>query len=324
MSVATVTPIQSAKPQVEEPQQDLSKRTVCLKLNIGRLGDSKRIKQSQIAERGEIIANDAPVQVDADKSLVGVSKKLFRSKEYKAVKSHDSAIRKYVRETCLPFEDGVHLLPFPLIEKADARLRKLFEERKPLVAAFVAAYPELCEQTPEQLRGLHNPNDYLPVEAVSERFYFSWRYVNFGVPGQLKNISAEIFRDEREKAAKMMADASSEITAVMRETLAELVRHLAEQLETNSEGKPKRLTEAAIKNLTEFLNSFDFRNVTDDAELKEQVDTVRSLISGVTREQLKNTDALRQSVQRGIADVSTKLEKLVVDKPRRQLHFDEF
>ena len=43
------------------------------------------------------------------------------------------------------------------------------------------------------------------------------------MPGQLRELSARIFDTEREKAARLMSEASAEIQQVLRASLAEMV-----------------------------------------------------------------------------------------------------
>ncbi len=52
----------------------------------------------------------------------------------------------------------------------------------------------------------------------------------------MKEISARIFEDEREKAGRMMAEASSEIQQVLRAALAEMVAHLRDRLADQTDG----------------------------------------------------------------------------------------
>lgn len=298
-------------PIIEENEaQDLSKKTVCLKMHIGVLGNRRKVPTTL-------------VEVEADKALVRVSKVLLDSTELQNVKRLDADIRRFVYSTCLPFEVGVHLLPFPLIETAEERLREFQAEREKRVEAFIAAYPRLCSEASLRLRSLYNPNDYPPVDQVRAKFSLAWRYVNFGVPGQLRSISVEIFKNEREKAAKAMADAAADIQQVMRASLAELVGNLQDRLGTDEEGKPKRLRASTVENLREFLNSFDFRNVVDDQELKAQVERARLLISGVDADTIRSNEALRAQLGRGMDEIKTKLSTMVVSGPRRKFRFDE-
>jgi hypothetical protein len=202
---------------LQDSAPDLTRRAVYVKVHFGFFGNTRKV-------------NNALVDVDADKALVRVSKTLLDSQELKAIKTLDGEIRQYLYNMCLPFEPGVLLLPLQLIETVDKRLPEFEGSRRSLVVSFVDAYPELCKQAAERLRGIYNPLDYPPVETAVSKFTFNWQYVSIGVPEQLRGISSRIFQTERDKAAQMMAEASGEVQQVLRATLAELVENLRERL----------------------------------------------------------------------------------------------
>src|SRR5437867_466117 len=295
---------------VEDKGEDLVQRTVCVKVCLGLLGNTRKVSNSQ-------------VEVDADKSLIRVSKSLIASQELQAIKSLDSDVRRYLYNTCLPFEAGIHLLPLELIESVDEKLREFEEKRRELVEVFIRAYPDLCRQAAERLRALYNPDDYPPVESVRSQFNFGWRYVSFGVPAKLREISARIFEDEREKAARLMAEASSEIQQVLRVAMGGLVEHLRERLADQPDGRPQRLRESTVLKLRDFLDTFDFRNVTDDGELKAQVEKARELLKGVTTDAMRNTAVLRAKIKDGMTEIAAQLDGLVKDRVGRKFRFDE-
>ncbi|MBV9083890.1 MAG: hypothetical protein JOZ62_14525 [Acidobacteriaceae bacterium] len=293
-------------PAVHGAGPDLARRTVCIKIERHRLGNSKKVSTSQI-------------EVDTDKSLLRVSKHLFDSPEYTAIRNFDGEITRYLEQICLPFERGVHLCPLPLVRQVDSKMHEFACRRSELVEAFIAVYPELCKSAPGRLRALHNPLDYAPVEQVRAAFAFSWRYVSFGVPEQLREISTEIWTEEREKASRVMSEAVSEVQAVMRSAMAELVRHMQDRLQDGPDGKPVRFHQTTVSKLVEFLDTFEFRNVTDDSELKELVERAKALLSGVTVQALKTTAELRVHVRNGIADIAGQLDGLIVRAGVRKL-----
>ncbi len=149
--------------------QDLAQRTVCVKVRLGRLGNTRKVSNSQ-------------VEVDTDKSLIRVSKHLLDSQELREVANFDGEIRRYLYDTCLPFEAGIHLCPLPLLEQMEAKLREFAARRHKLVAGFLEAYPRLCQDAAKRLRSLYNPGDYPPVEHVQQQFTFLWQYISFGIP----------------------------------------------------------------------------------------------------------------------------------------------
>src|ERR1035438_2337144 len=134
-------------PTVHDAAQDLARKTVYIKVERHRLGNSKKVNSSQ-------------VEVDTDKSMIRVSKALFASKEYAVVSNLDGEITRYLEQTCLPFERGIHLCPLPLLKQVDAKMHEFAQQRLALVEAFIAVYPNLCKSAPGQLRMLHNPLDY--------------------------------------------------------------------------------------------------------------------------------------------------------------------
>jgi hypothetical protein len=295
---------------ITDPGMDLAKKTVCIKDSLSTMGNTRKVSTAQI-------------EADADKDLLRVSKRLVDSAELKAITRFDGEIRRYLYSICLPFEIGIHLLPITALEMVESRLRQFVVDRKQLVQAFLSAYPELCQNAATRLRGLYNPTDYPAVDEVGREFGFSWQYVSFGVPEQLKGISREVWEQEREKAAVRMAEASTEIQVVLRETMAKLVQHMADRLKTGPDGKPLRFKETTVENLVEFLMNFEFRNVTDDNELQALVSQARDLMQGVTADDLRTTGDLRSKLQQGMTGIAGHLDALLKRTGGRKFRFDE-
>ena len=288
---------------------DLAQKTVCIKVRLQRLGNTRKVSTSQI-------------EVDSDKALLRVSKHLIDSAELRQITNFDSEVRRYLYNTCLPFEVGIHLCPLPLLEQVEGRLRTLAEDRQSLVAALLAAYPALCHEAATRLRALYNPQDYPPIEHVRGQFGFTWQYVSFGVPEQLREISTRIWEGEREKAAQVMAEAAEEIQQVLRVAMGELVAHMRDRLKDGPEGKPLKFKESTVAKLVEFLGTFEFRNVADDGELQGLVEKARTLLAGVTTDELRTTADVRSRVQQGMAEIATELDTMIVKKPGRKFRFE--
>jgi hypothetical protein len=295
---------------VEGQDQSLSRSTVILQIKFGLLGDSRKVSSSQ-------------VEVDTDKQLLRIAKKILVSAEFEAIRQLDRKAKKYLEGVCVPFETGTRFVALLLIEEVDRKLHEFAAERADLVERFLDIYPALCESMSERLRVLHNPTDYPPVDIVKARFYFTWRYLSYGVPGQLKTISGRIWQEEREKAAEHFAEAQTEAQTLLRESMAELVSHMVERLETSDNGKPKVFKKSTVANLSEFLATFDFRNIANDSELKGQVDKARALLAGVTAEEIRNTADLRFRLKAGMSEIAAKLDTMMVAMPRRKFRLED-
>jgi hypothetical protein len=306
MATATAVPILN----VQSSDNELAKQTVFIKVHLGLLGNTRKVSPSQ-------------VEVDADKALIRVSKTLLDSPELQAVRALDGDVRHFLYDMCLPFDVGIHLLPLCLVETVEEKLHRFQDKRAELVESFLSAYPRLCHEAAGRLRTLYNPTDYPPIHDVRSRFTFTWQYVSYGVPEQLREISARFFEEEREKAVVAMSEACTEIQQVMRASLLELVNHLRERLADQADGKPQRLRESTVQKLRDFLATFDLRNVVDDQELKEQVEKARALLEGVSTDALRNMPLIRSRVREGMAELATRMDVLVGDRVSRKFRFDE-
>ena len=258
--------------------------------------------------------------------MISAQKTLLSSEHLKTIDHYDGEIRKFLYTRCLPslFKDGVYLVPTSLIEEVEAKLTAFAEKRRQLVAAFLEAYPSLMEDAKTRLRTTYNAADYPPVERLEMAFRMDWRYVAFSVPGTLKTVSKDLFRKEQEKAANQWQEALEEIRALLRTHLGEMVKHMVDRLSgTGKDGKPKIFKNTLVTNMTEFLDTFTARNITDDKELSEVVAKVRELLNGVDAQTLRTSSALRQSLRNEFCSLQGTLDSLVTSRPSRAFSFEE-
>src|SRR2546422_6670647 len=109
---------------IQDPGVDLAKKTVCIKMRLSTMGNTRKVSTSQI-------------EADADKDLLRVSKHLLDSAELKAIGRFDGEIRRFLYNICLPFEIGIHLLPIAALQHVEQRLRQFATDREQLVKAFL-------------------------------------------------------------------------------------------------------------------------------------------------------------------------------------------
>ena len=105
--------------------------------------------------------------------------------------------------------------------------------------------------------------------------------------------------------------------------MTKLVQHMAERLKDGDDGKPLRFKESTVANLIEFLENFEFRNVTDDQELQNLVKQARGLLQGVGVDDLRSTGDLRTKVQQGMANLASELDSLMTRTGGRKFRFED-
>lgn len=285
-----------------------------LSLTLGRPGIKRKIG----ADR---------VQVDADKSLITVSKEILDSKAYREILSADGQIRSWVRARSLPvpaLKTGIYAVPVSLVTQVERRLEKMAANRRALVADFIREYPARVEDARTRLRSNFNRSDYPSASEMEDAFKFTTRYVSFDVPASLEEVNSDMFAREREKAAKAWEETLAEWKTLLRNSMADLVNHAVERLAAGKKGKTKIFRNSLIENVREFLKTFDARNVADDAELKQIVQKARDLLkNGVTPQRIRDDGECREAVRAGFTEIKKTLDGMIVDRPVRKIVFDD-
>jgi hypothetical protein len=283
-------------------------KAVCLLVELRRLGNSRRTPSGSVV-------------TDADRDMFRVNKSLLDSPELKKIAQLDGEMRRYVASRCLPsmFKTGVYLLPNGLIEEVDARIEKFAVERAELVEDFCKVYDAQKSAAADKLKSMYNPADYAAsAEEVRAAFSVRTQYVAFDTPGTLRDIKRAIFEREAGKAAAQWTEALAECRQVLRAELASLIDHALDRLTPGADGKPRVFRDSLIKNLDEFFSTFNARNsIGEDADLDALVAQARTILGGVSPDELRKSDAARSDVLSRLAQVKGQLDTMIVEKPSR-------
>ena len=282
-------------------------RAVLLSLTIKTLGTKRKVQSSE-------------VEVEADKSYIHVSKDILKSELLEDIKKFDGRIRTWLAERSLPslFRSGMYLWPLGLVVEADDYLRQRQEIRQPMIDRFCDAYVALKADAQVRLGALYNPREYPAVEAVRRSFGISYHFMECSPASRLRDISVEMFERERNKQESVWREAIEEAKQLLFSQFAGLAAHMADRLAPSEDGSRKRFNASLVPNFQEFLRLWDSRNaVVNSTELYAVIQRCKSLLQGVTTEQVKDCDSLRSSLAASFAEISNQVSSYVQDADRR-------
>lgn len=290
-------------------------KSVMLQVEFGRFGNRRTA------------ALDA-VEVNADKGMLTLSKRLLQSDEFDAIVSHDRETRRILRNLSLPFpiRDGAVLVPIPMMDQVQVRLSDRKAGREVLVEAFLAVYPAKLQEVAAELRDLYEPTDYPSVEVVRERFSMDWQWLDYAVPGKLKALNLHVFEAEKAKLEAKVTEVTGEILQAMRASALGLLEGLHRAISPADDGKRKVFQKAVLTNLLDFVNTFDVRNIAGDADLAAIMADTRALLDGVDPAMLKKTednDAFRNAMAHSLIPIVKSLDGLAKTQVRRIIVADE-
>lgn len=293
-------------PQVEDQGNDFAATTLCIVIEKGTLGNSKKVESTL-------------VKPDAKDKAIRVSKILLDSPELDAIRHADSELMSKIDALCLPYETGARLVPHVNVSRVYRLCRDHAKMRaEHLVPLFMAVYRQRKDEAPARLGNLYDPEDYPTAKEVEDSFYFNYKFKMFGtVPPELQQLDGEIYEEERQKMAAHMQDLAEESAGFVRECFAELLTHLGDRLTPDADGKEKVFQKTTVTKLTQWLENFPALNsALNDAQLAPLVEQARAMMTGVTPEKLRNSESFRRRVSEQIQAISKQVE--VIRRPTRK------
>lgn len=232
------------------------------------------------------------------------NKLLIDHAEIKKVQSANTKIKAYFWRMTLPWlDDGTRILPSALFLKFTKGIQPLLEERKQIVAEFLAAYPRLIEDARKKLNGMFKAEDYPSASEIARKFNAS--VDPFPIP------DAADFRvamsDEEVEAIK--AGIENRVNEAFADAVKDAARRLhdcARRIAEKCAEKDEIFRDSLIGNLRELLDVLPSLNITGDQELAKAIAAAKPL-AAVEPQELRDDELVRAETAKKAAALARRL-----------------
>ena len=284
---------------------DLASRTMFLAIEFNRFGNSRKADVEMTVEVPDRFSH---------------SKRLLNSPELKEVNKQDNALRVWLDKgnRCWRLSKGMRCVPYDAVDEVWERCNTYMNTTRPaLVTKCGEAYLAQVAEAQKELGKDFNPKDYPALAVFLAEFDMAFSLMSFTTPEKLKIVSPKVYAVEKAKEAENLKLATEEIRTSMRVLFTEYVDQLMDVISPTVDGKKKRLHKSKVEKLQAFLNTFDMRNVTDDAMLQSEVDKLKLIMKGVDVQNIKDSDGLKAELAAKFAEVSGTMNSLTEVKGRK-------
>jgi hypothetical protein len=291
---------------------EVAANTTILNLERGRVTNRRKVDNSN-------------VETEIDKKMLHVDVDLFDAPELKACQTFLNALNSRVMHYVVPsfFRGGMYLVKNEAITKVDDILTKAAEDFRPIVKKFSAVVDQRKEESRARLGAAFDSRRYPTAAEVEATFRIEWNWIAITTPDGLSTIDSKIYERERKKAEANLQEMVAGVTQLLAAEAKGLGDHLMERLTPGPDGKKKIFRDSAVTNITEFLSTFNLRNIGNNAELEKQVKRIHWLLKGIDPESLRDNAKLREDVIKGFEAVTAELDTLVIAKPTRFIDMKE-
>lgn len=258
--------------------------------------------------------------IDADKDSLSLSKKYLRSEHFSRAVGVESALKKkldkirvpFSKDFGNPFREGTYLIPAAMLADAEALLASAKEEYDDASDKLKDAWSDVVADAKARLRSQFDEESYPSAEAMRAKFSMRWRWFQYAVPDP-GSLGEFLYAREKEKVERSWKEAEESVRLALRESMAGLVGHLADQLGEKADGSKRSLRPEAVEHVNEFLDAFDKRNIFGDPGLEKLVDRARKVLDGKGVEDLKSD---RGTVGTALRAVEAAIGKMIVKQKR--------
>lgn len=296
--------------------QRLRVETAAVRLRHTKFGVRRALNDAQRAK--------AASAFDADGHCLSAAKKLLDTsdEDYRAVTKIIREATHFWMDQTVPYpEPAIRLLRKDKVAEFDARMAKLQEELERAVNVLQRSYRALREKAEADLGQLFSAGDY-PETLVGE-FSLAWEYPSIEPPDYLKDLHPDLYEEQRQRVAARFEEAVSMAEDALTAELAKLVSHLTDRLTGEDDGKPKQFQKSSIDNLQKFFERFKQLGIRSNEELERLVDQAQKAVAGVSPDDLRKQEGLRQTVAERLGEVQRVLDTLIVEKPTRAISLDD-
>jgi len=261
-------------------------------------------------------------QSDVDPQRLKASAKLYSGTAFKAIQSADAATRADLLKKAIRVPSsfaGTYILPAAMVSDVRQLLAIRADERATLVDSFLQNDYEI-ERTQARiaLNGSFREDDFPPASVLKKYFQMKSSIFTLEIP---QGLPDDVREEEVAKYRENMESVFSECRSVLRNTLADLVGHLADRLKPEPDGSRKRLTRTTVDNLREFLDTVNARDITSDDAIRDISAKARDILKTYSADQLKNR-YYGDEVQRGLERVKGEIDTLIQRDGGRKIDLD--
>lgn len=230
-----------------------------------------------------------------------------------------ASLKMYLRSRAVPcsmLSSDRFLVPHALIGEVDSEIAKFEAERKVLLDEFEAKYEEAKAEAKAQLKEHYDETKYEPFSVVRSKFFIvtSWR--DEQPSAALKLISESRLKEEKRKESLKWVSTYDEIRTALRTGFGDLINSFADAMGHDEDGKPRVFHASKVQHLKDFIQTFEARDLTDDADLANLAKQARELLGDTDAKAIRSDEAFRATLETGFKALKDQAAELTVTKGR--------
>lgn len=264
-------------------------------------------------KQDRVISNEVTTAKKADHSAGRYVKNLLADDPtHKQLLNYRQTVYNWLRRNTYDWSGSLRLLPVINLPKFKAEFHQHEKAYFALRDAFLDRYPTIVSNMAFKQGDMFDRTEYPSVDQIKDKFRIRLYVAEVPTSDYRCSIADDLAEDlkltyqkqiNEEIVPQVMADIASQFTEVM-----ESISHCCGYDEISSadgevKTKKRKIYEGTIEKARALCDTFRGFNLTNDAELAKASESLKNVLNGVDAEDLRESDAVRESVKQGVDDI---------------------
>lgn len=268
-------------------------------------------------KQDRIISNEVTTAKKADHSAGRYVKNLLADDPtHKQLLNYRQTVYNWLRRATYDWSGSLRLLPVINLPKFKAEFHQHEKSYFALRDAFLDKYPTIVSNMAFKQGDMFDRSEYPTVDQIKDKFRIRLYVAEVPMSDYRCSIAADLAEDLKltyqkqindEIVPQVMADISSQFVEVM-----ESISHCCgvDEVSDSSSGevktKKRKIYDTTIEKARALCETFREFNLTNDADLAKASVSLENVLRGVGADDIRESDAVRESVRKGVDDILTK------------------
>ncbi len=268
-------------------------------------------------KQDRVISNEVTTAKKADHSAGRYVKNLLADDPtHKQLLNYRQTVYNWLRRSTYDWNGSLRLLPVINLLKFKAEFHQHEKSYFALRDAFLIRYPAIVSNMAFKQGDMFNRQEYPDVAQIANKFRIRL-YVSEVPTSDFRSAVAQDLADdlkltfEKQVNDEIVPQVMSEIASQFMEVM-ESISHCCgvDEISSSSDGevktKKRKIYEGTIEKARALCETFRGFNLTNDSEMATMSESLKNVLNGVDAEDLRESDAVRESVKSGVDDILTK------------------
>jgi hypothetical protein len=296
--------------QLESPNHVVSLATSAVLVNA-------EVSVWSATKQDRVISNEVTTAKKADHSAGRYVKNLLADDPtHKQLLNYRQTVYNWLRRNTYDWNGSLRLLPVINLPKFKTEFHQHEKSYFALRDAFLDRYPTIVSNMAFKQGDMFDRSEYPSVDQIKDKFRIRLYVSEVPMSDYRCAIAEDLAEDlkltyQRQINDEIVPQVMEEISHQFMEVM-ESISHCCgvDEISSSSDGevktKKRKIYEGTIEKARALCETFRGFNLTNDAEMAQMSESLKNVLNGVVAEDLRESDAVRESVKQGVDDILTK------------------